>query len=120
MGIDDAAVRDLGLGLKHEPTATELRLPTSMGCANAGGLGFIAATILLVWAGVVANAWGEPERSIGLVVLSSLIAVVLLFSLHRVTRWLRYGAIVRITPNHLVVKKRWSSGEPAIRLPVHQ
>jgi rhomboid protease GluP len=120
MVIDDTAVRDLGLGLKHELTATELRLPTRMGCANAGGLGFIALTILVLWAGAVGMTLGGPERSIGLAILSSLIAVVLLFSLHRVTRWLRYGAIVRITPDHLMVKKHWSSGEPAIKLHLHQ
>src|SRR5689334_9677484 len=115
MGIDDAAVRDLGLGLKHEPMATELRLPARMGCANAGGLGFIVLIVLLFWAGAMAIAWRAPQPSIGLAVASSLIAVVLLFSLHRVTRWLRYGAIVTITPDHLVIKKHWSSGEPAIR-----
>jgi rhomboid protease GluP len=120
MGIDDTAVRDLGLDLKRSPTSTELRLPTRIGCVNGVGLGFVGSIVLLLWAGAVWIAWTGPQRSIGLIIISSVIAITLLFLLRRVTRWLRYGADVTITPDQLVVKKHWTSGEPAIKLHLHR
>ena len=49
-----------------------------------------------------------------------MIAIALLFLLHRLKRLLRYGADVRITPDHLMVKKHWSSGEELLKLQLDQ
>jgi len=44
MGIDDTAIRDLGL--EQSPTSTELRLPARIGCVNGVGLGFVVLIVL--------------------------------------------------------------------------
>jgi rhomboid protease GluP len=120
MSIDDTAVRELGLDLKHSPTSIELRLPDRVGCASGLGLGFFWLIALLAWTVAVIHAWRAPQHSIGLLALLALAAVAVSFLLRRVVRWLRYGADLRITPDHLVVKKHWSRGEPPVELGLYQ
>jgi rhomboid protease GluP len=120
MAIDDTVVRDLGLELEHSPESTELRLPDRVGYASGLGLGFFASIALVAWTVAVLNTWMSPQRSIGRLALLALAGVAVSFLVHRVVRWLRYGADVRITPEHLVVKKHWSRGEPPIELTLDQ
>ena len=102
------------------PTSTELRLPTRIDLGNAVGLGFFGLIVLLFWGGAVWIAWNGPQRSIGLIVVASAIAIALLFALRPVMRWLRYGADVTVTPDLLVVKHHWTSGERSARFHLHQ
>ena len=120
MGIDDNAVRELGLDLRRSPTSTELRLPTRIGLGNAVGLGFFGLIVLLFWGGAVWIAWNGPQRSIGLIVVASAIAIALLLVLRPVMRWLRYGSDVTVTPDLLVVKHHWTSGARSARFHLHQ
>jgi rhomboid protease GluP len=119
MGIDDADVRDLGLDLKHSPDATELRLPSAIGCLNEAGLVFFGLAGLLLSAGLVLSAWKSPDRSI-VPIVAAAIAAGVVFVLHRVVRWLRYGAVVRVTPDRLVIRKHWSGGEEPIAIALDQ
>lgn len=120
MRIDDADVRDLGLDLKHTPSSTELRLPSAIGCVNGAGLGFFGLVALLFSAFLVWTAWKEAGRSFVPIAISSTIAIGLLLLIHRVSRWLQYGAVVRVTPDRLVIKKHWSGGEAPIAIALDQ
>lgn len=120
MGIDDADVRDLGLDLKHATDATELRLPSAIGCVNGAGLGFFGLVALLFSAFLIGITWSGPERSFVPIAVSSTIAIGVLLLLHTVWRWLRYGAVVRVTPDRLVIKKHWSGGDAPIAIALDQ
>jgi len=118
-GPDHDVVRDLGVGLEHSPELTELRLASRVGCANWFVLGFFGVFILLAWGAFVAAALSERQGLIGVLVLISVVAVLLLFGLYQVMR-MSSGAKLSVTPDRLVVKKHWANGGESLELYLSQ
>ena len=116
MRIDDADVRDLGLDLEHTAGSTELRLPSAIGAAGAAVLGFFGLVGLSLAGFLARAAWAGPEPSIAAMGAAAAVAVGAVVLLRVVSRWLRYGAVVRIAPGRLTIRRHWSSGEDPVAI----
>jgi rhomboid protease GluP len=113
---DPGAVSQLGLELKQSPTLTELRLPSRLGFGTGSVLGCAGMIVAMMGAAVAAAVgFGSRER-LGALGIAALVVVALLFGLAQAVRGYRYGVKLSITPDRLIAKRHWITGEPPLEL----
>jgi rhomboid protease GluP len=113
-------ISELGLELKHSPTTTELRLPSRLGLVPGAVLGCAGMIIVVMGAGIAAAACFGPRERLGYVALAALFVMALAYGLMQAVRVYRYGVKLSVTPDRLIAKRHWATGEPSLELYLSQ
>jgi rhomboid protease GluP len=114
-----AALSEFGLEIRQSPNLSEIRLPARLRFSTAIALACVGLITISMWAGFTSAAiFTGGISAIGLWIVATVVALATACGLHRVVSWHRYGVVVSVTPDQLIVKPHWATLEAsnALRL----